>query len=148
MIDMSISPLLEAYRSMKREITLIASAELKSLNLGEKQMAILFYLAENRGLVASDLARHTQSDRASVTRALQSLESAGFLRRKSDPADSRRAELELTAKGRNMAEKLEAIRGEVIKRIAGTLSAKELKELERLMRSVAEGLSNLREQRE
>jgi DNA-binding MarR family transcriptional regulator len=108
---------------------------------------ILFYLAENQGLVASDLARHTQSDRASVTRALQSLEKAGFLRRKLDPSDSRRVELELTAKGRSKAESLEAIRGEIIKRITGTLSAKELKELERLMKTVAEGLSTLREQK-
>jgi hypothetical protein len=45
MIDMSINPLIEAYRSLKREITLIASGELKKLNLGEKQMAILFHLA-------------------------------------------------------------------------------------------------------
>lgn len=142
---MSISPLLEAYRSLKREITLIASAELKNLDVGEKQMAILFYISENQGATASDLAAHTQSDPSAVTRALQSLKSAGLLKKKTDPEDNRRTHLELTPKGLKKAASLQVIREEVTKRISKTLSGADLKELERLMRTVAEGLQAQRE---
>jgi DNA-binding MarR family transcriptional regulator len=144
MFDMSINPLIEAYRSFKREIALIASTELKKVSMGEKQMVMLFYLSENKEATASCLAAHTQTDPASVTRALRSLEESGFVRKKVDPQDNRRSHLEITTKGKAKAESLEAIRDNFSSRISRTLSAKELRELERLMRTVAEGLSNQR----
>ncbi|MGZ3692956.1 MAG: MarR family winged helix-turn-helix transcriptional regulator [Bdellovibrionota bacterium] len=141
---MSINNLMEAYRSFKREITLIASTELKKVSLGEKQMVILFYLAENQEATASCLASHTKTDPASVTRALQSLEGAGFIRKKMDPEDNRRSHLEITAKGRAKAESLEVIRNDISERIKNTLTAREIKELERLMRVVGAGLAEQR----
>jgi len=143
---MSTSPLLEAYRSLKREIRLITSTELKRFNLGEKQMLILFLLNERQEASASDLAFQTQSDPAAVTRAVQSMEEAGLLERETDSMDNRRFLFKLTPKGKDKAESLEVIREEVKRRIEKTLSQKELKELERLMRTVAKGLLTQREQ--
>lgn len=143
-IDMSINPLLEAYRSFKREITLIASTELKKVKMSEKQMVMLFYLAENHEATASCLAEHTQTDPAAVTRALQSLEESGYVRKKTDPLDNRRSHLEITAKGKAKAESLEVIRDDISQRISKTLNAKDLRELERLMRVVSEGLQGYR----
>lgn len=140
MFDMSISPLLVAYKSMKREITLIASTELKRLGVGEKQMAILFVLAENQETTASLLADRTQSDPAAVTRALQSMEEAGLLKRKPDNQDNRRTLVCLTAKGREKAAEMEVVREEILARISKTLKVRDLRELERLMQTVAAGL--------
>lgn len=142
---MSINPFVEAYRSFKREITLIASAELRQLNMSEKQMTMLFYLAENNEATASCLAAHTQSDPAAVTRALQSLQDAGFVKKKADPGDNRRFHLEITPKGRSKALALEEIRDGIAARISKTLGSRDLRELERLMRTVAEGLARHRE---
>jgi DNA-binding MarR family transcriptional regulator len=137
---MSINPLLEAYRALKREIALVASSLLKKHGISQKQMTMLFYISENSQATASDLAFHTQSDPAAVTRALGSLEKAGYLKRETDPSDNRKTHLTLTAKGKAKAEKLEEIRSELSTRISDTVSASDLKELERLMRTVAEGL--------
>ena len=145
MFDMSINPLIEAYRSFKREITLIASTELKKVSLGEKQMVMLFYLADNKEATASCLAAHTQTDPASVTRALRSLEESGFVKKKTDPLDNRRSYLEITAKGRAKASTLEVIRDDISSRITKTLTKQDIRELERLMRAVADGLSGQRE---
>jgi DNA-binding MarR family transcriptional regulator len=144
---MSNSPLLEAYRALKREITLIVAADLKRLNIGEKQMAILFYLSEGKAMTASSLAFHTQSDPAAVTRAVQSMEEAGLVRRKMDETDNRCTLLELTTKGKDKAASVEGIRNEVVRRIDGTLPPKQLKEFEHLMRAVADGLLSQREKK-
>jgi DNA-binding MarR family transcriptional regulator len=144
---MSINPLLAAYRALKREIGLIASMELKKLGTSQKQMAMIFHLAEAGTAGVSELATHTQSDPAAVTRALQSLEAAGLVKKNLDPTDSRRSRVELTAKGRRKAETLEAVRTQIGERISRTLPGKELKELERLMKAVAEGLLRQREPR-
>ena len=141
---MSINPFMDAYKGLRREITLIASVELKKHRIGQKQMSILFHLEETPSITPTQLAFQTQSDPAAVTRALQSMEKAGLVRKKADALDNRRVLHELTAKGRAKAQVLEGVRQEILQRIKKTVSAAELKELTRLMQLVADDLARQR----
>jgi len=53
-------------------------------------------------LSAGDVARTLHVHPSTLTGILQRLERRGLLRRRTDPADARRVQLELTAKGRRL----------------------------------------------
>ncbi len=58
------------------------------------------------GCTPGELARFLHVTPATVTRVVQRMEGAGFLRREADPEDSRRVRLHLTAKGRKVDDRL------------------------------------------
>jgi DNA-binding MarR family transcriptional regulator len=142
-VDMSTFTVLDAYSALRREISLVRSVELKALDFGYKQMVILYRLTQGN-CAMGELAEYTQSDKASATRAVESLESAGWVKRIADPADRRKIIIELTARGRQKAAKAIEIRDHIGERVNATLNANEQKELSRLLNKVVEGLQEIR----
>ncbi|MDB4968044.1 MAG: Transcriptional regulator, MarR family [Myxococcales bacterium] len=71
-----------------------------------EQWALLVRLWERDDRSPAELADATFRDRASVTRMLDGLVSAGYVLRAADPEDGRRQRIVLTRAGRELEEKL------------------------------------------
>ena len=76
------------------------------IELSPEQWLILNRLTNLEGLRQSELIDATFKDRPNVSRMLASLERKGLIRRKTDSEDSRRYRVHLTAKGRELHERL------------------------------------------
>jgi len=63
------------------------------------QLFVLLQLSQADGLSLHELALRTRTDPSSVSVAVSRLHTRGFVRRKKDPADARRAVVSLTSKG-------------------------------------------------
>jgi DNA-binding MarR family transcriptional regulator len=140
---MSTFIVLDSYSALRRELSLIRSVELKSLDFGYKQMMILYRLTLSNASMG-EIADYTQADKASTTRAVESLEKAGWVRRIADDEDRRKIIIELTARGKQKAVKAHEIRDHIGQQVNATLTAAEQKELSRLLNKVVEGLQEQR----
>lgn len=136
-------PVLEAYAKLKREVSRIGAIELKAIDLGIKQMAILFHLIESP-CTMSELAEYAQSDKASTTRTVESLVSSGYVKRLATDGDRRVRQVALTEKGRKKAKLAHEVREHIGARLEETLTAEERKLLARLLNKVTTGLQQKR----
>ncbi|MEQ8556999.1 MAG: MarR family transcriptional regulator [Henriciella sp.] len=66
------------------------------------QWRIIAVLGESDGLTSTEVANRTLMDKPAVSRAAASLTERNIISRKSDHADRRKADLRLTAKGRDI----------------------------------------------
>jgi len=69
------------------------------------QRFLLKVVGMRPGCSPGQLARFLHVTPATVTRAVQRMEAAGYLRREADPDDSRRVRLHLTPRGRKVEER-------------------------------------------
>jgi DNA-binding MarR family transcriptional regulator len=140
---MSTFEVLDAYSSLRREISLIRAAEMRALDFGYKQMLILYRLTKSSASMG-ELAEFSQSDKASATRAVGTMEGSGWVKKVFDPTDRRKVFIELTAQGRRKAAKADVLRHHIGQRVNKTLSVQEQKELARLLKKVVLGLQENR----
>jgi DNA-binding MarR family transcriptional regulator len=91
----------------------------------------------------SELRRLTIIDAATITRILKDFEREGLVARVTDPKDARQSLISLTPKGRQLVQRLQRKRNGYLSQALVGLSAKELTELERLLRVMAENLGKL-----
>ena len=147
MVDMStIAPtiaILDAFSTLRRELTIIRSALLKPLDMGHVEVTILYRLTLSQATMG-EISEYVIADKAAVTRAIAGLESRGLVVRKSDDNDRRISIVELTAKGRTAARKSVTLRDSLASRVNETLTASDQKELSRLLMKVAAQLQNER----
>ena len=80
---MSTSSILDAYSSLRRELSLIFASHLKSSECGYKQTVILYCLKKTPTSM-SELSALCQSDPAATTRTVAALEKAGYVKRVQD----------------------------------------------------------------
>lgn len=78
---------------------------LRTLGVTASQRFLIKVVGMRPGCSPGELARFLHVTPATVTRVVQRLEEAGFLRREPDPGDSRRTLLHLTARGRKVDER-------------------------------------------
>lgn len=76
-----------------------------------------------------------------MTAIVDALEAHGYIARQPDPADRRRTRLALTESGQHATNALLVIRQQVNDALAATLSEKEKKQLETLLRKIIAALS-------
>ena len=75
---------------------------LRTVGVTAPQRFIIKVVGMRPGCSPGELARFMHVTPATVTRVVQRMEEAGYLRRAPDPDDSRRVKLHLTAKGRRV----------------------------------------------
>lgn len=80
--------------------------EMNDVSIGSGQYAFLFYLGNNDGVNQEDINKALSVDKATTTRAIQKLESLGYVLRKKDPLDGRVNRVFLTPEGYKMREEL------------------------------------------
>lgn len=148
---MSISvELLEQYGNVKRSIGRTAVQYVRVLGIGPKQLIALRLIGKKKKCTMAEIAEGTNSDKASVTRVINTLVESGWLEREYGKEDRRQILISLTAKGiRNFA-KVERIYGKIAEKFASSLDAKEQRELLRLLKKIELGLNpeNLNEENE
>ncbi|QKV52504.1 MarR family winged helix-turn-helix transcriptional regulator [Comamonas antarctica] len=115
---------------------------LAGYGLSEGRFVLLFLLdAASGGLAPRELADQAGVTRATVTGLLDGLERDALVERRTDAADRRALRVQLTARGRELAQAVVAEHGRWIAGVFGGLSAAERIQLEGLLDKVAAGLA-------
>lgn len=92
------------------------------------------------GCTPGELARFLHVTPATVTRVVQRMEAAGFLRREADQEDSRRVRLHLTPKGRRVDERCSGPTETPVGRVLRETPRARLQEAQRLLDALVTSL--------
>jgi len=123
----SNSELLELYSSLRRNISLEATASLKSTGFSLRQFLILRNLGRRGPLTMTTLAEHCMTDAATISRSVCQLIEQQYARKLQCPEDGRVFRAELTAKGQKLLPELDRLHGELADQCFGVLNAAEKK---------------------
>jgi DNA-binding MarR family transcriptional regulator len=108
----------------------------KFLHMTQKQVSVLWLVADHPGIAQADLAKRLQLDRATVMAIVNRLAKRKFLVRGESETDGRRQTLQLLPKGaKTLQDAKRAIRAHE-KWLNGRFSAKELKALIGFLRRI------------
>lgn len=105
------------------------------------QKLILQYLNDHPELSQNEIAELVFKDNASLTRMIELMVRKGFLRRSINPEDRRRFNIELTAKGKEILEKLAPVIVENRKKAFAGISEEELTQLQRTLDKILTNLN-------
>lgn len=109
---------------------------LRPLGLSAGQFPVLMLLAKEQNITQETLVRHYHLDKGTIARTVKKLETAGYIRRITDPGNRRAVRLFLTKKGEQALPALHAI-NHAWEALAFTgLTAQDKKTCRRLMRTV------------
>ena len=95
----------------------------QSVGLHPGQELLMMHLWDTGPQRQADLAIAFDTDSASMTRTVQRLERAGFVRRRPDPADGRATLVESTPAGTALRDRVEQLWAELEAATVGTMSA-------------------------
>ena len=95
-----------------------------------REWRILALLAQDEGLLSSQLAERAQLDRARTSKAITSLVAKRLLQRRSKPGDRRQAALALTEAGRALYDQLFPLVLEINRELLASLPAGEIQGLD------------------
>lgn len=101
-----------------------------------REWRIVALLAEEDGLMSSQLAERAQLDRARTSRAITSLAAKKLVRRESGVADRRQARVSLTPQGRALYEALFPLAREINMELLGALPARQVAQLEAMLEAM------------
>ena len=91
---------------ISRNIRKIKNQEMAEYHLRSAHVSCLYYLYTNRGSTATDLCERCEEDKATISRALDYLETNGFLICESKSVKRYKSPLILTDKGNEVGEKI------------------------------------------
>ncbi len=91
---------------ISRNIRKIKNQEMAEYNLRSSHISCLYYLYSAEGLTATDLCERCEEDKATISRALDYLETNGYLTCESKSAKRYKSPLVLTDKGFAVAKKI------------------------------------------
>lgn len=91
---------------ISRNIRKIKNQEMAEYNLRSSHISCLYYLYSAEGLTATDLCERCEEDKATISRALDYLETNGYLTCESKSAKRYKSPLALTDKGFAVAKKI------------------------------------------
>ncbi|RJR45268.1 MAG: MarR family transcriptional regulator [Desulfobacteraceae bacterium] len=97
-----------------------------------EQWGVLLRLYESEGIHQSELSARAGKDRHNITRILNGLEKNGYVRRVPDKRDTRRLNIFLTRKSRDIEERLFSIVIDLLERAFAGLSKKDIREMRRI----------------
>ena len=118
-----------------------ATAEFAKRGLTVPKYRILLTVAEYDNIHFRELAKLTSVERPTLSRLLDEMESAGLLRRRPDPDDSRSINISLLAPGRALLEGTTEWALEVEKDILNGISSTEAQLLRRLLMRMFDNLA-------
>ena len=110
---------------ISRNIRKIKNQEMAEYNLRSAHVSCLYYLFVNKGATATDLCERCEEDKATISRALDYLETNGYLTCQSKSAKRYKSPLLLTSKGNEVGKKIADKIGGVLDAISGGLTEEE-----------------------
>jgi MarR family transcriptional regulator, organic hydroperoxide resistance regulator len=141
------APIAYALYRVARLHRMIAGNLLRRVGLHPTQEVLMMYLWELGPQRQADLIRLLDSDAATMTRTIQRLEHAGFVRRSPDADDKRAYQIEATPAGRALRPEVEQIWNEVEESIVGGVGERERKTILRILEGMEERLTHAAESR-
>jgi DNA-binding MarR family transcriptional regulator len=102
---------------------------LRENNLGDISVAyfaVLQALWENDGLSISDLGERAQLEKSTMTSLIDRMEGAGLVRREDHPTDRRAYKICLTARGKELEEKLDQVTSRTYQHLTRGIPEKDL----------------------
>lgn len=100
------------------------------------QWLVIKAILENPGIAQNELAEMVFKDTASVTRIIELLVKAGYLDRKTDPADRRKTILRVKEEGIKIIEQVQALVLRNREKALDTISADELETTNRTLKQI------------
>lgn len=91
---------------ISRDIRRIKNQEMAAYHLRSAHVSCLYYIYSLDGVTAAELCEHCEEDKATISRALEHLESNGFIVRNSERAKRYRSPLRLTEKGQEAGKRI------------------------------------------
>ena len=91
---------------ISRNIRKIKNQEMAEYHLRSAHVSCLYYLYTNTGATATDLCERCEEDKATISRALDYLETNGYLTRESKSIKHYKSPLVLTEKGNEVGKKI------------------------------------------
>ena len=125
---------------ISRNIRKIKNQEMAEYNLRSAHISCLYYIYFLKGATATDLCERCEEDKATISRALDYLETNGFISRDVESAKRYKSPLMLTNKGLEVGKKIADKIDGVLETISGGLTEKERKEFYRCLSIVSESL--------
>lgn len=125
---------------ISRNIRKIKNQEMKEYNLRSVHVSCLYYLYMHKGATATDLCERCEEDKATISRAIDYLETNGFLTCESKFAKRYKSPLVLTDKGSEAGEKIADKINGVLNAISGGLTEEERVEFYRCLSVISESL--------
>src|SRR5262245_17262840 len=113
---------------------------LNPLNLYEGQQNLLLQLWEEDGLGQAELTRRLGVEPASVSKAIDRMENAGFIQRRADPDDARTNRIFLTEMGRSLEGPVNQVWFEVEEQLLSHMTNEERLLLRRLILQMRDNL--------
>ena len=125
---------------INRNIRRIKNQEMAEDNLRSAHVSCLYYLYINRGATATDLCERCEEDKATISRALDYLETNGYLSCESRSAKRYKSPLMLTEKGSQVGKKIADKINGVLDAISGGLTEEERVSFYRSLSIISESL--------
>jgi DNA-binding MarR family transcriptional regulator len=115
---------------------------LQGLGLHTGHELLLMHLWDSGPQRQADLAAEFDTDSASMTRTVQRLERAGFVRRRPDPADGRATLVDSTPAGMALRDRIERLWTELEADTVGDMTAAQQRQLLRGLQRLEANLSS------
>lgn len=110
---------------ISRNIRKIKIQEMADYNLRSAHVSCLYYLYTNAGATATELCERCEEDKATISRALDYLETNGYIVCETKNAKRYKSPLHLTEKGREVGKKIADRIEDVLEAISGGLTEEE-----------------------
>ncbi len=125
---------------ISRNIRKIKIQEMADYNLRSVHVSCLYYLYTNNGATATELCERCEEDKATISRALDYLETNGYIICETKNAKRYKSPLYLTEKGQEVGQKIaDKIQG-VLDAISGGLTEEERVAFYRSLSIISESL--------
>ena len=126
---------------ISRDIRRIKNQEMAVYHLRSAHVSCLYYIYSLDGVTSAELCEHCEGDKATISRALDYLETNGFIVRDSDRVKRYRNPLRLTEKGQEVGKRIAERIGAVLDTVSRTLTEDERAALYRSLSAISRSLN-------
>lgn len=133
---------------INRNIRKIKNQEMAEYGLRSAHVSCLYYLYTCKGATATDLCERCEEDKATISRALDYLETNGFITRDMESAKRYKSPVLLTNKGLEAGKKIANKISGVLDKISGSLKEEERVAFYRNLSVISESLEAVSKNRD
>ena len=124
---------------ISRDIRRIKNQEMAAYHLRSVHVSCLYYIHSLNGVTSAELCEHCEEDKATISRAVDYLETNGFLLRGTS-AKRYKSPLFLTEKGRDAGKRIAEKIGSILETVSHALTEKERIEFYRCLSTISRSL--------
>lgn len=131
---------------ISRNIRKIKNQEMADYGLRSAHVSCLYYLYNSQGLTATELTERCEEDKATISRAVEYLETNGYLTCQSKQAKRYKSQLVLTEKGHTVGKKIADKVDGVLEAVSASLTEEERVAFYRFLGAISQSLDAIAKQ--